>query len=625
MDTNGSLWVAWSPLDVGIEASVSFGGWLYGNIRAHMWEGQGWQHKYAWLPDNDEKHIAASISATLHIEQGAAFSWWFIDIPPDDINFYVNVSFGQFCTNANCTAYEWGVKGMFSVAGYDVGLYYGFSHGFDFILGNDGHVLIDQYGGGGLAQALEVERTSSDPVIIHPAPPVVNGVAESKFAVSTATENLLVGLSWDTDTPSLTLLDGSGANVTQNANYTVETIPSQNSILMGIRLHDPAPGEWIARVSGLTEDSNFKLVHFVNKGRPGDGVQVGSFLKPAIPNDPANGSYTIQWEVLPGAPISATVSLFYLVSFVSKLEFGFSVLPMMIAGNLPYTAGSYVWDTAGMKTGSYLLYAVVDDGVNELPENQAANPDDYCTSSRSPLPSEHAFDPRRFPGSFSFFTNGSSVRIDDLIAPPVPTGLTLNPVYGGLIARWDPLDTPDLAGYILTYGLQHCMIGNCSWVGTPNQLRVAAGEQPQAWLHGLETPQILYRNAVMIRSLDASGNESADTPLQVANPSSDPADQPPSAPVIQGLGVISNKIGTTYFLTWDPGPGPAPASYQVLYYKLGEDGLKTSLTRSVETTSETTSVSLSRGGHLSLCGVRHQRGGHAQRGLGTAAAGSYRR
>ena len=45
-------------------------------------------------------------------------------------------------TSGDCTSYEWGVKGKFSVAGYDVGLYFGFSDGFDFILGNDDHTHI---------------------------------------------------------------------------------------------------------------------------------------------------------------------------------------------------------------------------------------------------------------------------------------------------------------------------------------------------------------------------------------------------------------------------------------------------------------------------------------------------
>ena len=33
-----------------------------------MWKGQGWQHKYSWLPDNDETHFAGSISAQVRIE-----------------------------------------------------------------------------------------------------------------------------------------------------------------------------------------------------------------------------------------------------------------------------------------------------------------------------------------------------------------------------------------------------------------------------------------------------------------------------------------------------------------------------------------------------------------------------
>ena len=105
---------------------MSFGGWLTGDARIHMWVGQGWQHRYPWLPDNSDKHLAAQFRATLSIEQGAAFSWWFIEIPPFDIDFSVEIAFGQFCTNGACTTYEWGVKGAFSICGYDVGVYYGF-------------------------------------------------------------------------------------------------------------------------------------------------------------------------------------------------------------------------------------------------------------------------------------------------------------------------------------------------------------------------------------------------------------------------------------------------------------------------------------------------------------------
>jgi hypothetical protein len=48
------------------------------------------------------------------------------------------------CTNAQCTQYEDGVRGR-SYPELNIGVYYGFSTGFSFILGSDGHILIDQY------------------------------------------------------------------------------------------------------------------------------------------------------------------------------------------------------------------------------------------------------------------------------------------------------------------------------------------------------------------------------------------------------------------------------------------------------------------------------------------------
>ena len=64
-----------------------------------------------------------------------------LSLPPVDIAISIEISFGEFCVNSSCTVYEWGIKGKLTVAGYDVGLYYGFDEGLDFILGNDDHML----------------------------------------------------------------------------------------------------------------------------------------------------------------------------------------------------------------------------------------------------------------------------------------------------------------------------------------------------------------------------------------------------------------------------------------------------------------------------------------------------
>ncbi len=151
VDYNGHAWVSWNPLDVGVDVNATYSSWLSGKVHAHLWKGQGWQNKYSWLPNNNETHFAGSINAMIYIDQGQAFSWEFIDIPPWDISFSITVAFGQFCQSSGCSKYEWGIKGKFEVIGFDVGFFYGFKSGFHFILGSDGHILIDQYGPGSTA------------------------------------------------------------------------------------------------------------------------------------------------------------------------------------------------------------------------------------------------------------------------------------------------------------------------------------------------------------------------------------------------------------------------------------------------------------------------------------------
>ncbi|NJK80588.1 MAG: hypothetical protein HC914_12085, partial [Chloroflexaceae bacterium] len=75
---DGHFWVAWSPLDIGfiVEACVPFDAGfdaenfpstglcegnelLFGSFKAHMWQGQGWQNRYDWLPDDDAIHVTA--------------------------------------------------------------------------------------------------------------------------------------------------------------------------------------------------------------------------------------------------------------------------------------------------------------------------------------------------------------------------------------------------------------------------------------------------------------------------------------------------------------------------------------------------------------------------------------
>ena len=571
LDATSKLWVSWSPMDVGLEAGISYGGWLSGNARAHMWVGRGWQDRYSWLPANDEEHLSASVSAQITIGQGDIFEWWFIDIPPDDIVLGIEIAFGQFCTNSTCSTYEWGVKGALNILGYHIGLYYGFDHGFDFILGNDGHTLIDQYGGGkamaGGQAAEQAGQTPSAPTLRR-APALVDGSATITFMVSADTQNLLVGLSWLEGSPQIDVRDPSGHSVIGNPDYTIAISNTQNSLLQGIQLSKPAAGEWKAVISNVTEQTDYRFIHFSDKGAPGDDRQsdgTGRFLKPALMGEDGTGSYNIQWEVPAGTPISATIGLYYVKTFIKPHGEYLGEVKIPIVKNLPFTAGSYTWDTSVMETGLYYLYAEVDDGVNDFPAGEISNPDNYCNTARSSLPPERAFSAERFPGVVRF-ESGGSLQITDTEAPPAPTGLELAGAAGALLARWDASTTRDVVAYQVRWGRQrYAMPGGWTWTSY-QELRLTATAEPSARLNGVEEATLIYRNAVAVRAIDASDNLSDWSPVVSANPSTEPEAQVPAAPVSIS---VFGRTSTSISLQWFPGTGPTPASYQVIYRNIG--------------------------------------------------------
>ncbi len=138
--------VAWNPLDVLFAGQVSYGaGLLTGNVNMHGWIGRGWQGKYAWLPDNDDFHFTGSIAASVKIKSGAVVDEWPFVLPPFTLSLTAEVAFGEFCTNASCTSYDWGMSATVKVLGYKVGVYVD-GGGPDLILGSNSHKLIDQAG-----------------------------------------------------------------------------------------------------------------------------------------------------------------------------------------------------------------------------------------------------------------------------------------------------------------------------------------------------------------------------------------------------------------------------------------------------------------------------------------------
>ncbi len=564
VDADGKLWVAWNPLDTGFEVNVRLGSWFRGFARAHLWQGQGWQNRYAWLPDNDEMHFAGEIGATITIEESAVM--WLV--PPGDIDIGIEVAFGQFCTNGSCTTYEWGIKGKVVVAGFDVGVYYGFDEGLDFILGNDDHLLIDEYGGQIVsAAALNGLKTMN-------APQKLNGTAMIPFTVSPSAEQILVGLSWQAGSPALSLINPDGAEITVGniASFNGQTDGNANITLL--TLQQPKAGAWQAKLSNLSEAGveHYRFLYFANKGAPGPVGNHGKFLTPVNANEAGTNSYTITWEAPADATDKATISLFYertLSDAAAIAQTGYITGNLLegapIVQNLPFKTGSFQWNTVGLLDGEYRIRAVVDDGVNALPSGQVSVPLDMCQPQPNGLPTARAFDPERFPGTVVFTSTGT-IRLDDVTPPAMPTGLTLTPADGALLAKWDAVSDPDVSAYLVRWGLRS--FNNPQIFFVKNQKVVAApnGQPPQLYIGAVDNGK---QYGVDVTALDINGNASAQTAPVFATP--DGASLPvPFQPISLTL---ASKDSTSATFTWQPNPiGPTPASYHLRFVKVDNSG-----------------------------------------------------
>jgi hypothetical protein len=492
-------------------------------------------------------------------------------VPPCDIELGIEVAFGEFCTNAGCTSYEWGIKGKLVIVGYDIGMYFGFDHGIDFILGNDDHILIDQYGG--MARSLQTQRAgAADRVAVWAASPAVNGVSTETLPVSADAESLLVALGWQAGAPELTLYDGGGNDVTVSSAYTVTITTTEYSELMGVQLKEPSPGEWHAVLSNLTGIEHYKFIYFASKGAPGTPDDPGRFLTPGPGVHGGTGIYTVTWEVPPGTPVSATISLYYTRYYQESghfFTFHGDVKEVPIVKNLPLSAGSYAWDTSGLRNYEYLdeeysenLYgirAVVDDGVNDFPPDAVYDPLDPCQISCE-LPSERAFDPDRFPG-ISTFSSPGYVVVTDNVAPDPPKGLELEGVDGAILARWDPSPEKDLAAYVIRRGHYSEFPWPGGWTRYVDH-RVTAVVSPALRLGGVTT-ETERPYQVAVKAIDVNGNESKFSSIQSATPTSADMDPVPRAPISL---TVASQTATDVGFAWSrAATGGDPDSYQLVY------------------------------------------------------------
>ncbi|MFW6070299.1 MAG: fibronectin type III domain-containing protein, partial [bacterium] len=468
LDANIKLQVAWQPLDILIEASVTCcGGLIGGELYMHAWIGQGFQDKYHWLPDNDDFHFTGYIQAWLVLEEDYIVEW----VPPVDITISLKISFGEFCTNDSCTAYAWGMSAVLTVAGFDIGLYVD-ENGAEFIFGSDDHVLIDQHGGGNwpvtqarsdphaLPRSQITPRASAPenpvtpgqiqanlkPIIFSPAKSwtptspgdhgcsgnpmgpslqctftVDPGVGQAVFNTAWQNGILDVGLIAPDNTP---ITPGNAvdygvtiSNTVQPAKQTtfaVDPLPNQETVMAGtwtLTLDDIGDG----LPNSLS--NNYRILWFTDPPPP-----AVTWTTPSLPGTmPVGDTVELQWSALrAGQALDGSVEaeLIY-VPAGQKPPDPTDFDGTLIANRVKAAAGSYSWDVSHLAAGEYAVGLRLDD---------------------------------RFAGNGPIVSWApGTVLTNDTTPPPAPHILATTPIHDALLVTFETPNVPDLAGYLVEY------------------------------------------------------------------------------------------------------------------------------------------------------------------------------
>lgn len=523
-DLGGQLSIAWNPMDILQEAHISYEDWVKGYLRMHTWVGQGFNNQYSWIHDNDT-HFTGTIGAKLTLKKGRIGQFWKIKLPPVDIVFGVEISIGEFCKNASCTSYEWGVQGKITILKFTVGLYVGRS-GAKFFFGDKGKRLLDEGPALAAADAAQLGALTIYPLgpvsdladgatldfgAAEPLCPEANGVATCTFTVEPDTGEALISVGWAEGTlPNATLFAPDGTPVTANghapqvdpamgddllfyavnAGGTVQFYMDLTSALYTIA--DPQPGTWTLTLGNLTGQEHYNLLFAANAPAPQ--------LTLTSPNNvQAAGTLDINWTVTPPSA-DATVHLSYITAadyqaYIAALDAGASLtetLPYLAGTQLappqPANAGNYGWPVALPAAGSYYIVARLDHPIHG------------STYAISPGP----------------------VNYTDNSVPATPGGVALSAEPGtddGLVVSWERNNEPDLSYYELVYS-----VPNLDQPGGFAEKVLTVPPSSRVLGHPTrETARLLglvngIATEVCVRAIDNSGNQSACSAIRSGTP-----------------------------------------------------------------------------------------------------------
>jgi hypothetical protein len=571
----GHARVTWDPLDfeVGVEARMHV--WIVDIVAqtsGHIWQGQGWQGQYSWLPPNDEMHLTASLSAEFTIPDGELIDAGFVSLPDGDWKLAsFSLQFGQF--HCDCgSGYEWGIQATVDhpvyTLGIDVGLYVGFTTGPDIVLGSSDNKLIDQpalallaqndpallpqtlqfapatvYVGG---QPVEVQRA------VYPGPGAP--LADAPFTVPENASGLMVSLGWDklSDSPTLALIRPDGVEITPanvdayGGEYSYRpnersgpNVPPRRML----SLPDPMAGNWIARVDNATTATGWHLGYAINQTAPDLNITAPSAPNQAWEQDTP---YPITWEVHPSVtnPESLAVNLYYTTTLAEGGERSGPV-----AQDIPYADGHYDWDMSYLPVGVYtitgeLVYASQDGYPMHYEAGQ---------TGQWLLPKERSL-------------SGGTIVLSDSGAPALVAGVNVVKLDEALMVCWDPNAEHDLEGYILRW---HAPDVNGDQQAHRLNVRadvayppVPAWKQQCARIGGVNAGDTV--NYISVAAYDLNGQIGAAS-AAISGVVVE-ADQPDAAPDPGTLSVGYDPLTHDIRLTWTGAADPGKVAGYLVYY-----------------------------------------------------------
>ncbi len=223
----------------------------------------------------------------------------------------------------------------------------------------------------------------------------LQAIARSQLTVPAGTPILLVGLGFTETAPLLRLRMPDGTVLTPSSSGVVtETTATQVTMVVP----SPAAGSWTVEVEG----SGGHVL--VARGT----TPLATLATPTVTST-GDGAFNIGLVASTATP-TATLSLF------ADTSAGTRIGAQIVAG-LPVTTTSYLWRAVGVPSGTYHLYAVLDDPLG-LPLSADAI---------------------------------QTVTISDTTAPAPPSQVVTVAHDGTLDVRWAGSTSADVAGYRLYY------------------------------------------------------------------------------------------------------------------------------------------------------------------------------